>query len=330
MKNISDLKNIGFYTLSNDRARNVSSTSQMKRGEIVILEACNFSCPYCRGLKDDIYGNRKAMLSLQEIKNIIDIWCNPMPIENIRLSGGEPTLHPDIAEIVSYCKSKGIKRIALSTNGSNDMELYRKLVDCGANDFSVSLDACCAEVGDKMSGGVKGSWGKVTENIREISKISYVTVGIVLTPENAETIHDVVIFADSLGVSDIRIISSAQWNNLISGLDKIPQEILDKHPILAYRVRQFLNGENVRGISEKDTSKCYIVLDDSAIAGDFHFPCVIYMREQGKEIGRVGINMRKERETWFKNHNSHSDPICKKNCIDACVEFNNKVEVVKK
>jgi len=145
------LENIGFYTLSDDRAKNASESSQMKRCELILLEACNFKCPYCRGLDHSIYGDRKAkQLSFDEVKKVIDLWCQPVPLENIRFSGGEPTLHKNIVEIVQYAKSKGIKRIAISTNGSNKIELYQKLVDAGVNDFSISLDACCADDGDKL------------------------------------------------------------------------------------------------------------------------------------------------------------------------------------
>jgi cyclic pyranopterin phosphate synthase len=206
-----DLKNIGFYSLSDERAKNSSETSQMKRCEMIITEYCNFKCPYCRGLKDWVYGDRKLkMLSLIEVKRNIDFWCEPLPLENIRFSGGEPTLHPDIVEIVSYAKSKGINRIAISTNGSNKSSLYFKLVEAGCNDFSISLDACCADDGDKMSGGVVGSFDKVIENIRYISKLTYVTVGVVLTKDNVQRTIDTIKFADSLGVSDIRIISASQ------------------------------------------------------------------------------------------------------------------------
>jgi len=31
------------------------------------------------------------------------------------------------------------------------MNLEKKLIDAGVNDFSVSLDSCCAETGDKMA-----------------------------------------------------------------------------------------------------------------------------------------------------------------------------------
>jgi cyclic pyranopterin phosphate synthase len=208
---MDELKNIGFYTLSNERAKNVSETSRMMRCEMIITEYCNFSCAYCRGLKSEIYGDRKIkQLALSEVKSNVDLWCLDGPLENIRFSGGEPTLHKDIVEIVAYCKSKGIKRIAISTNGSNKLSLYKDLIDNGVNDFSISLDACCAEDGDKMAGNVKGSFDKVVDNIRELSKLTYVTVGVVLTPESAHKAVETIRFADELGVTDIRIISAAQ------------------------------------------------------------------------------------------------------------------------
>jgi organic radical activating enzyme len=320
-----DIKKIGFYTLSDERARNASATSQMKRCEMVITEYCNFSCPYCRGLMPEIFGDRKLkQLSLDEIKRNINLWCDGMPLENIRFTGGEPTLHKDIRDVVSYAKSKGITRIAISTNGSNKTELYHELIDLGVNDFSISLDACCSDMGDKMAGNVPGSFDKVVHNIREISKRAYTTVGVVLTPENINQTIDTITFADTLGVGDIRIISAAQFDQAIPALGKVPEHLLKKYPILAYRVHQFKTGFHVRGLLPEDPHKCAIVLDDSAIAGQFHFPCIIFMREGGEPIGKVGPNMRQERLRWHETHDVHQDPICKANCLDVCREYSIK------
>ncbi len=322
---MKDLKEIGFYTLSNERAEHVSDTSQMKRCEMIITEYCNFKCPYCRGLKDEIYGDRAfKQLSFEEVKRNIDYWCEGEPLENIRFSGGEPTLHKNIVEIIAYAKSKGINRIAISTNGSNSLELYYKLIDAGVNDFSISLDACCAEDGDKMAGDVKGSWETVIENIKYISEETYVTVGVVLTPDNIDKTIDTIRFADNLGVADIRIISAAQYNKPIPRLNEVEQVILDAHPILKYRIKHFAEGRNVRGMVETDSKKCAILLDDSVIAGDYHFPCVIYMREKGAAVGKVGPGMRADRKAWFDKHDCYKDKICRENCLDVCIDHNNK------
>ena len=321
------LETIGFYTLTDERAKNSSLISPMKRCEMIITEYCNFHCPYCRGLKDYIYGDRpKKQLSIGEIKKNIDYWCVNTPLENIRFSGGEPTLHPNIRDIIGYCTIKGINRIAISTNGSNKFELYKDLIELGANDFSISLDACCAEDGDKMAGGIKGSWNKVVDNIEKISKLTYVTVGIVLNELNVDKTIETIKLADKLGVSDIRIISAAQYNQPIPRLNEIPQTIKDKYPILNYRINNFANGVNVRGISDTDSHKCGLMMDDSIIAGDFTYRCVIHLREGGRPVCKIGPNMREERYKFLQKFDTHTDPICKQFCLDICKDFNNKYE----
>jgi molybdenum cofactor biosynthesis enzyme MoaA len=319
------LEDIGFYTLTDSRAENVSMDSQMKRCEMIINDYCNFKCEYCRGLTDRVFGDRKRKeLTLEEIKRNIDYWCEGQPLKNIRFSGGEPTYHKNIVEIVAYAKSKGIERIAISTNGSNKTELYERLVEAGCNDFSISLDAADAATGDMMAGNIMGAWDKVVRNIRIISQLTYVTVGVVFTPENIEGFMKIVEFANGLGVSDIRVIPSAQWNQALPELSAVDKDLLAQHPILAYRIQNFMEGKTVRGLDEGDTTKCPLVYDDSVIAGQEHYPCVIYMREQGTPIGEVGPNMREERIAWDKTHDTHCDPICKGNCLDVCRDYNNK------
>lgn len=321
------LEDIGFYTLSDDRASNTSIHSQMKRCEMIINEYCNFKCPYCRGLAKNVFSDRKRKeLTLSEIKRNIDLWCDNEPLENIRFSGGEPTYHKNIVEIVEYAKYKGIKRIAISTNGSNKPEVYRRVLDAGCNDFSISLDAAEANTGDIMAGNINGAWYKVVNNIEWISKQTYVTVGVVLEPSNISGFINIVNYASRLGVSDIRVIPSAQWDKPLAELTNISSALLDKHPILKYRVTNFIAGKRIRGLTKTSANSCPLVLDDSVIAGQDHYPCVIYMREQGQPIGVVSENMRQERLHWFETTNTHKEDICRRNCLDVCVDYNIKAQ----
>ena len=312
------LEDIGFYTLSNNRVKQTCLHSPMWRTEILLTDKCNFKCPYCRGVKEELRGD----MPIEKVKYVIDIWSKT-GLKNIRFSGGEPTLYKGLIEVVKYAKIKGVERIAISTNGSASINLYKKLIEAGVNDISVSLDACCSTFGEKMCGGIKGMWKNVVNNIKELSKLTYVTLGMVFTEETANTVKEVIIFGDSLGVADIRIISAAQSNIMLKQLNEIPKQILSRHPILKYRVDNFTKSKNVRGLSSDDYHKCALVIDDSAIAGNYHFPCIIYLREGGKHIGEIGPDMRRERYEWFKNHNVQYDKICIKNCLDVCVAYNN-------
>jgi molybdenum cofactor biosynthesis enzyme MoaA len=318
---MNDLKEIGFYTLSNDRAATACHKSDLSRCELVLTARCNFKCPYCRSIGGDD-------LPLKDAMDVVRRW-GADNLKNVRFSGGEPTLYKGLYSLVGLAKRKGVERIAISTNGSADKSMYQLLIDNGANDFSVSLDACCAEDGDKMAGGIKGSFDKVTDNIKWLSERVYTTVGVVLTESNLESVNDIITFADSLGVSDIRIIPAAQNGDRFKSVYVSP-DLLSKYPILAYRIENIKNSRPVRGLHEGDSRKCGLVLDDMAINQGKHYPCIIYMRESGQAIGNVSGSMRDERLEWYLSTDTHMDKICKENCLDVCVDYNNKFEKINK
>lgn len=314
------LEDIGFYTLSDYRASQCSSTSPLWRCELIITDKCNFNCPYCRGLRKDCSGE----MALMRAFDVINYWATDK-LKNIRFSGGEPTLYSLLPELVQRCKCHRVEHIAVSTNGSASLDTYLGLIDSGVNDFSISLDSGCCAVGDKLTGGIKGSWDRVTENIRNLSVLTYVSVGMVFTSDNFDTCVEDVIFADSLGVSDIRVIPSAQYNKALYKLAGLPSKVLNKYPILKYRVEHIKDNVPVRGLQPTDTNKCPLVLDDMVVAGNWHFPCIIYLREGGEPIGEISPWMRTQRKDWYESHDTHKDRICAGNCLDVCRDYNNKV-----
>lgn len=315
------LEDIGFYTLSDHRAKNVSCTSPLWRCELILTDKCNFRCPYCRGVVEKYRGD----LSFEEAKHIVSQWAD-QGLKNIRFSGGEPTIWESLVDLCQYAKDLGIEKVAISTNGSASQGLYKKLLPV-VNDFSISLDACCAEVGDTMSGGIKGSWHRVVENIRYIAQYIYTTVGVVLTPTNMPQFYDIVHFAHDLGVADIRIVTSAQWNEPLD--IQLSKDILNAHPILKYRINNFNIGRNIRGIRNTDHNRCLLALDDMAVLKGKHYPCIIYMREHGSPIGDMIEDFRAQRAVWASTHDVHTDPICRKNCLDVCVDYNNRYKEFK-
>ena len=307
------LENIGFYTLSNKRALNVHN-NPLNRCELIVTNHCNFNCTYCRGLRDDIDCEIETIDALTTLR----YWCDN-GLVNVRFSGGEPTLYKDLDILVAYCAKRGVKRIAISTNGSADFEKYEYLHNLGVNDFSISLDSACCAVANTISGTVD-MLDTVVDNIKRISQLTYTTIGMVFTEDNIDDAINTVKFSSSLGASDIRIIPSAQYNEALTKLVELPTELLLKHPILKYRIENIKNGRNVRGVD--NDYKCHLVLDDMVVANNYHFPCVVYMREYGDPIGKVGPHMMQERCNWFEQHVPAKDPICSKMCLDVCVDYN--------
>lgn len=313
----NSLESIGFYTLTDARCRAASKTSDLQRCELILSSRCNFRCPYCRrsGGPD---------LPLEDAENIVRLW-GAQHLHNIRFSGGEPTLYVGLESLVKLAKAVGCERVAISTNGSASVELYDRLRLAGVDDFSISLDACCAADGKKLDGGA-GRWQTVVETIRHLAPRAYVSVGCVLVEGvNSVKATEVIDFAVSLGVADVRVIPAAQEGHDLVSI-RVPEETLAKHPILAYRVGNACVGKSVRGIGSTDTSRCGLVLDDMVVNGSCHYPCVIYFREGGQAVGKVGPNMREDRARWYAEHDAKADPICRRNCLDVCVAYNNKYE----
>lgn len=307
------LEDIGFYTLNDERAKTSSFDSPLWRCELLLTDRCNFKCPYCRGL------NHKGDMSFELASITLRYWIRNR-LENVRFSGGEPTLYPHLDDLVLIAKKNGVNHIAISTNGSADLDRYKRLIDYGVNDFSISLDACCASTGNAMAG--TDIWAKLIKNIEELSKETYVTVGIVVDNHNIEECEKTIKLVHSLGVSDVRVIPSAQYNMRLNL--NISDEILSYHPILKYRINNWRNGRHVRGIAESDNNRCRLVVDDMAVLDNKHYPCIIYLREGGKPIGELNKYTRFDRFLWYKSHDTHNDPICKNNCLDVCIDFNNK------
>lgn len=311
------LEEIGFYTLSDERARNASASSDLWRCELILTDRCNLNCVYCRPLREDC----KGTISKDDASYTIWNWAKE-GLKNIRFSGGEPTLYPDLVETIQMAQGLGIERIAVSTNGTASQELYKELIVAGVNDFSVSLDACCSSTMAQMCG--RDAWDIIVNNLKFLAEHVYTTVGVVLTDDNINETCDIVDLAILLGVDDIRLIPAAQDGNKLETISL--KATYKRFPILAYRMANMRAGKKVRGLSKDDNKRCPLVLDDMAVAGDKHFPCIIYLREQGEPIGLFTTfsDVRKQREQWYGQHDTHEDPICSRNCLDVCAEYNNK------
>ena len=88
--------------------------------DLYITNVCNLHCTNCIVLD---YKGRVTIphLSLAEIKEIIE--QIPTKLEQIQLVGGEPTLHPELEEIVLYLKqSNKAHKLSIVTNGTNYTE----------------------------------------------------------------------------------------------------------------------------------------------------------------------------------------------------------------
>ena len=90
-----------------------------------LLRRCNFSCTYCAPDIHDYDSEFPSMEQLQQEFN--DIIVPDNRAVHFNLNGGEPTIHPDIMDILKMCHSKGT--VEMLSNGTASVSKYNDILD---------------------------------------------------------------------------------------------------------------------------------------------------------------------------------------------------------
>jgi GTP 3',8-cyclase len=121
---------------------------------VSLTDRCNFRCFYCLPHGEPPIAPKEQMLSYEEIEYACDIFVS-LGIEKIRLTGGEPMMRRDIETIIqklANLKSKGLRDLALTTNGYFLPDRARGLKDAGLDRITISLDSLKRDRFKQMTG----------------------------------------------------------------------------------------------------------------------------------------------------------------------------------
>ncbi|MBE6465342.1 MAG: 12,18-didecarboxysiroheme deacetylase [Eggerthellaceae bacterium] len=147
---------------------------------------CNLKCEHCYAQSD---GHRYDQLSTEEAKVMIDdLAAFGAPV--LLFSGGEPTMRPDLLELMHYAKSKGM-RVVISTNGTLiTPELAKQFAEVGLSYVGVSFDGD-PETHDKFR-GVQGSFDRALQGLKN-AQAEGIKVGLRFTinKHNWREINDI-------------------------------------------------------------------------------------------------------------------------------------------
>jgi MoaA/NifB/PqqE/SkfB family radical SAM enzyme len=110
-----------------------------------LTEGCNLCCSHCYlNPKHEDKDHKYNYLDLDLFKDIIK-QAKPLGLKSVKLTGGEPLMHPKIKEILEVVKQEDL-RLVVETNGVLCTEEIAELISKCKNPFaSVSLDGSDAE-----------------------------------------------------------------------------------------------------------------------------------------------------------------------------------------
>lgn len=117
---------------------------------------CNYDCAYCPA---EIHDNSSLHTDIEILKSTVN---RLVELGDIRISftGGEPTVHPHIEELINYCKHVGIGWVSVTTNGTRKPEWY---INQKADHWVFSLHF------------TEGDWHRVTNTIIKVKMLKHLT-----------------------------------------------------------------------------------------------------------------------------------------------------------
>ncbi len=124
---------------------------------------CNNHCVFCA------VGNRiKEDQPLDTLREVLDTHAQ-QGIRLLDLDGGEPTLHPDLFEVIAHARGAGYETINITTNGRRLAypDFARRLLASGITSLLVSIHGPNATVHDGIT-GVPGSFKETLQGIRNV------------------------------------------------------------------------------------------------------------------------------------------------------------------
>src|SRR6185436_5822181 len=107
---------------------------------ISVIDHCNLRCVYSMPLRGLTFIPSPELLTAEEIE-LVGRAAVSVGFHKFRLTGGEPTLRPDIVEIVRRVAAiPGVRDVAMTTNAILLPRLAQPLVDAGLKRINVHVD----------------------------------------------------------------------------------------------------------------------------------------------------------------------------------------------
>jgi GTP 3',8-cyclase len=119
---------------------------------VSLTDRCNLRCAYCMPPEGLDWLPSPAVLTGDEIVRLITIGVEALGIREVRFTGGEPLLRPDLADIITATAAlKPRPDISLTSNGIGLKRRAAALKTAGLDRINVSLDTLRPEVFRKLT-----------------------------------------------------------------------------------------------------------------------------------------------------------------------------------
>jgi SynChlorMet cassette radical SAM/SPASM protein ScmF len=169
-----------------------------------LTEGCNCKCRHCWITpKYEVGGEGKwPYIALDDFKKIIKQGLK-LGLSSVKLTGGEPLIHPDIIEILAYIEKTGL-RLVVETNGiACTPEIAKAIKRCTDSFVSISLDG--APDTHNWVRGIENAYKKAIDGVYNLVQVGiHPQLIMSLVKRNKDQIERLVYIAERIGAGSVK------------------------------------------------------------------------------------------------------------------------------
>ena len=165
-----------------------------------LTEGCNCACRHCwLAPKFDPDATRYPTLPVAQFEQVVAA-AKPLGLQSVKLTGGEPLMHPHIDELLAIVEREGLG-LVIETNGLRlDREMAERIARCGQSMVSISMDGATAATHDAVR-GVPSAFERAVAGIEALVEVGLAPQLVFsVMRDNVGQVEPVVRLAEQLGV----------------------------------------------------------------------------------------------------------------------------------
>jgi MoaA/NifB/PqqE/SkfB family radical SAM enzyme len=176
------------------------------RLSVELANICNLHCSYCFRSEDNLYSHHAEFFPLALLRRVIDEAREAAQITRVNFTGGEPTLHPQFAEVLETVAAANLQA-SFVTNGWHFERTWPALLANrpAVSHVAFSLDGIDRETHDRWRGN--GSFERLVRALSRcyIARIPF-AIKIVVRRDLVDQLEQIAIFAARMGAAALNFV----------------------------------------------------------------------------------------------------------------------------
>jgi SynChlorMet cassette radical SAM/SPASM protein ScmF len=171
-----------------------------------VTEGCNLRCRHCWIMSEQEPASAaqpKALLDVDLFESILEE-AKPLGLNSVKLTGGEPFLHPEIHRILEIIRARQLKLVVESNAVLLTPELAKMVASCHEPFVSVSLDGADADTHEWVR-QVPGSYRAAIRGIENLVQAGMKPqIIFTIMKKNRDQVQDIIRLARELKAGSVK------------------------------------------------------------------------------------------------------------------------------